>query len=131
MKTKEFNENYEIDRKAKGIKALPKSASAEAVTIRTADGENYDSNETYYFFDSQIAQVRTSAGLRRAGEHLCNFGLNVIAVSKLRANRDAALTDGQNFFKSEVERLQNRIQKFEMEKTGEKRKLKDFSLLTS
>lgn len=128
MKTKEFNENYEIDRKAKGIKAVPKNIAADSAAIRTADGENYDPNETYYFFDSQTAQIRTSVGLRRAGEHLCTFGLKVVAVSKLRANQDGALTDGQLFFKLEVERLQKWIQKFESEKTDKKRQLKDFSL---
>lgn len=128
MKTEEFNENYEIDRQSKGVKAVPKNARAEPVLIKTADGENYDAGETYYFFDSQTAQVRQSLGLRRVGEHLCTFGLNVVAVAKLRANRDDALGDGQKFFKSEIERLQKRIEKFEAEKTGDRRALKEFSL---
>ncbi len=131
MKTTEFNENYELDQKSRGVRANPKNAEPALVTIRTADGENFDPNETYYFFDSQATQVRQSTSLRRDGngEHLCALGLKVVAIAKLRANRDDALTDAQSFFKLEIERLQNRIQKLELEKTGEKRKLKDFSIV--
>jgi len=131
MKTSEFNENYEIDRKSKGVKAMPKNA--EPLAIRTADGEAYDPSVTYYFFDSQATQVRQSTSLRRDGngEHLCALGLKIIAIAKLRANRDDALSDAQFFFKLEIERLQNRIQKLELEKTGEKRKLTDFSIVNN
>lgn len=121
MNTKTFNAHYEIDRKSKGVKAMPKYAHAEPVEILTADGTAYDPSQTYYFFDSQSAEVRQSTGLRRAGDtaHLCTFGLKVVAISKLWANRDYALADGQAFFKSEIERLQKRIQDFELEKAIE------------
>ncbi len=127
MNTAEFNRNYEIDRKSKGVKALPKHTTATvAPEVMTADGTAFDSTETYYFFDAQTGEVRQSIGLRRDGEHLCTFGLKVIAISKLRANRDDALADGQSFFKSEMTRLQKRIADYELEKTGEKRSLKAF-----
>ena len=127
MKTAEFNRNYEIDRKAKGIKAMPKHAHGnEPGEVITADGANYDQGETYYFFDAQTGEVRQSIGLRRDGTHLCTFGLKVVAISKLRASRDDALADGQSFFKSEMTRLQKRIADYELEKTGEKRSLKAF-----
>ncbi len=129
MKTNEFNENYEIDRKANGVKAMPKNGHAEAAAIRTADGEVYDPGETYYFFDSQRQQIRQSTSLRLAGEHLCSLGLKVVAVANLRANKDDAISAGQSFFKSEIERLQKRIEKLELEKTGERRKLKEFSIV--
>ncbi len=130
MKTDEFNEHYEIDRKSKGVKATAKTLEHRMpLPIYTADGEIYDPAETYYFFDTQTTQVRQTTGLRRVDEHLCTFGLKVVAVAKLRANRDDALAAGQSFFKLEIARLENRIEKFEAEKTGEKRPLKNFSLV--
>ncbi len=95
---------------------MPKHARAEAVEIMTADGTAYDSTETYHFFDTQTQEVRQSIGLRRDGEHLCTFGLKVVAVAKLRSSRNDALADGQSFYKSEIERLQKRIQDFESKK---------------
>lgn len=130
MKTDEFNEHYEIDRKSNGVKAKPKTVERQMpAPIHTADGEIYDPGETYYFFDSSNTQVRQSTGLRRIDEHLCTFGLKVVSVAKLRANRDDALAAGQSFFKLEIARLEKRIENFEAEKTGEKRPLKNFSLV--
>ena len=126
MKTDEFNRGYEIDRKSKGVKAMPKHAAGAPVIYQTADGTDYDPAASYYFFDSQTQEVRQSLGLRRDGEHLCTFGLKVIPVAKLRANRDDALADGQEFFQSEIRRLQKRIADYELEKSGDKRSLKAF-----
>ncbi len=117
MNTKTFNENYEIDRKSKGVKAMPRNAHVEPVEIMTADGTPYDSNEKYHFFEIQTAEIRQSLGLRRDGEHLCTFGLRVVAIAKLRINRDDALADGQEYLKSEIQRLQKRIKDFELEKS--------------
>ncbi|MBA4183188.1 MAG: hypothetical protein H0X49_04160 [Acidobacteria bacterium] len=107
MNTKTFNENFKIDRKSKGVKAMPKHATAEAVEIMTADSTAYDSTSTYYFFDAQTGEVRQSLGLRRDKDYLCAFGLKVVLIAELRASRDDSLTDGQTFFKSEIERLQD------------------------
>lgn len=126
MDTKTFNEHYELDRKSKTARAVPKGAAIEPVEVMTADGVPYDRNATYYFFDAQSADVRTSAGLRRDGEYLCTFGLRVIEISKLRASRNDALADGQAFFKSEIERINKRIADYELEKTTEARSLKAF-----
>jgi len=116
MKTTEFNENFEIDRRARGVKALPKHAPNNEPEIMTADGAAYDPNTTYHFFEQQTAEVRQSLGLRRDEDYLCTFGLKVVAIAKLRANRNSALADGQSFYKSEIERLQKRIQDFESKK---------------
>ncbi len=126
MNTKTFNENFTIDRKSKGVKAMPKHATAEAVKIMTADGTAYDSTSTYYFFDVQTQEVRQSLGLRRDKDYLCAFGLKVVPIAKLRASRDDAFADGQTFLKSEIERLQKRIAEFELEKTNDSRSLKTF-----
>lgn len=125
MNTKTFNQNYELDRKAKGNRAVPKFAD-EPPQIMTADGAAYDPNQTYHFFDTQTAEVRQSPGLRRDGEHLSTFGLKVVEISKLRSSRDDALADGQEFFSSEIERLRKRTQDFELEKSAETRSLKTF-----
>lgn len=125
MNTKTFNENFTLDRKAKGIRAVPKHA-AEPLEIMTADAAAYDPNETYYFFDTQTAEVRQSLGLRRSDDYLCTFGLKVVAIAKLRLSRDAALGDGQAFLTSEIERLKKKIQNFELEKSGANRSLKSF-----
>ncbi len=127
MDTKTFNENFTIDRKLKGVKAMPKQAmAAPACEIMTADDTAYDSAAAYFFFDSQTGEVRQSIGLRRDGEHLSTFGLRVIPISKLRIHRDDALADGQSFFKSERARLQKRIADYELEKTNDSRSLKSF-----
>jgi hypothetical protein len=125
MNTKTFNENFTIDRKSKGVKAMPKHAPV-AAEIMTADGTAYDPAATYHFFDVQTQEVRQSLGLRRDGEYLCAFGLKVVLIAKLRASRDDALSDGQTFFKSEIERLQERVAEFELEKTNDSRSLKAF-----
>ncbi len=125
MNSKTFNENFTIDRKSKGVKAMPKHAPV-AAEIMTADGTAYNPAATYYFFDVQTQEVRQSLGLRRDGEYLCAFGLKVVLIAKLRASRDDALSDGQTFFKSEIERLQERIAEFELEKTNDSRSLKAF-----
>ena len=127
MKTAEFNQDYELDRKTRaGIRANPKHTHVEPAEIMIADGTAYDSTSTYYFFDAQTGEVRQSLGLRRDKDYLCAFGLKVVLIAKLRANRDDSLTDGQTFFKSEIERLQERIAEFELEKTNDSRSLKAF-----
>ncbi len=126
MNTKTFNENFTIDRKSKGVKAMPKHATAEAVEIMTADSKPFDPAATYHFFDAQAGEVRQSLGLRRDKDYLCAFGLKVVLIAELRASRDDALSDGQTFLKSEIERMQERIAEFELEKTNDSRSLKAF-----
>ena len=109
-----------------GIRANPKHAPAISIDIMTADSKPFDPAATYYFFDTQAGEVRQSTGLRRDKDCLCAFGLKAVAVAKLRASRDDALSDGQVFFKSEIERLQKRIAEFELEKTNDSRSLKTF-----
>ncbi len=127
MNTKTFNQDYELDRKTRaGIRANPKHAHVEPAEIMTADGTAYDPAIRYYFFDVQTQEVKQSLGLRRDKDYLCAFGLKVVLIAKLRASRDDALSDGQTFFKSEIERLQERVAEFELEKTNDSRSLKAF-----
>lgn len=125
MNAKTFNENYEIDRQSKGVKAKPKHAAPpDARETPTADGTLYDASRTYYFFDEASREVRSSIGFRRIDEHLCAFGLKVVAVARLHASRDDALADGQKFFNAEIENLREKIRNYEAEKTPARRSLK-------
>lgn len=130
MKTDEFNEHYEINRKAKGLSADPKTLEYRTpAPVYTADNEVYDQDENYFFFDSANIRVRRSSGMQRIGEHLCVHGLKVVAVAKLFANQDDAITAAQDFLRSEITRNEKRIEKLEAAKTSEKRKLKNFSIV--
>lgn len=129
MNMKTFNENFEIDRRSKGVKATAKRATADSAVAQippTADGTLYDAETIYSFFDEASRQIRQSTGFRRSGEHLCAFGLKIVEVAKLHLDRDTALSDGQRFFNSEIETLRERIRKYEAEKKPENRSLKAF-----
>lgn len=84
MNSKTFHQNYEVDRKAKGVRANPKNAPITEPEIQTADGSIYDAAQNYFFFDESTKEVRPSIGLRRSGGYLCTFGLKVVAIGKLR-----------------------------------------------
>jgi hypothetical protein len=56
MDTKTFNEYFTIDRKSRGVKAMPKHATAGPVEIMTADGMVYDSATAYHFFDAPTGE---------------------------------------------------------------------------
>jgi hypothetical protein len=101
----------------------------EAAETLTADGEHYDPDRTYYFFDVATQEIGQSTGLRRADEFLCTFGLKVVRIEKLRTQRDDALADGQTFFNSEIERLRDRIRKYEAEKPPTARKIRESKLI--
>ncbi len=102
------------------------NSSALLPDLARPELQAYDSTSTYYFFDAQTDEVRQSLGLRRDKDYLCAFGLKVVLIAELRASRDDSLTDGQTFFKSEIERLQERVAEFELEKTNDSRSLKAF-----
>ncbi len=110
MKVETLNENYGINRKARGVKATAKLRASQPIAVPSiADGTAYDASRTYHFFDASTQEVRQSTGLRRDGEYLSTFGLRVVAVVKLHTHRNDALTDAQNHFRAEIERLRGRI----------------------
>jgi hypothetical protein len=123
MDTETFHENFSVDRKAKDVCANTKNASQPEPDVLTAGGAIYDAAQTYFFFDESTKEVRESTGLRRDKGHLSTFGLRVVEIGRLRVKRNDALSDGQTFFKSEIERLQNRVKEYELEKTPESRRL--------
>ncbi len=69
---------------------MPKHALVEVPDILTAGGFYSCPDAAYHFFDAQTGEVRQSIGLRRDGDYLSTFGLKVVAVAKLRINRDDA-----------------------------------------
>ncbi len=128
MNTKTFNQNYELDQKAKGVRANPKTAAAlPKAEVKTADGENYNPEKQYFFFDEDTRKIRRSNGLRQHETyHLGSFGLRVVEIVKLRNNKDAALSDGQAFFRNRISELNKLISEFELEKSADKRSLKSY-----
>ena len=128
MNTKTFNQNYELDRKAKGIRGIPKTIAAlPKVEVKTADGEVFSPEKVYFFFDESTRQVRQSRGLRQHEVlFLGSFGLRVVEISKLRNNRDDALGDAQTFLKNRISELNKLIAEFELEKTPKSRSLKNY-----
>lgn len=117
MKTAQFNENYTLDQKAKGIRAMPKNPVGFPARL-TADSEPFNPEEKYFFFDESTRNVRQTIGLRRVDDDwLGSFGLRIAKIEALRANKADALSDGQDFFRKRIENLRESIQDFEIEKS--------------
>ncbi|MET0753090.1 MAG: hypothetical protein ABWZ66_06940 [Pyrinomonadaceae bacterium] len=117
MKSEEFNKNYEIDRKSKGVKAVPKGTGGYLERM-TADGEPFNPENKYHFFDESTKAVRSTIGLRRVcNDWIGDFGLRIVEVKYLRANLSDALSYGQEYFRKEIQILQEKIFDFEQEKT--------------
>lgn len=102
MNTKTFDENYEVDRNAKGAHTTPKSAPIMKPEIKTADGDTYDSNQTYYFFDQKTSEIRLSTGLQRVGKNLSTSGLKIVPIARLYIRREDALADGLDFLETKT-----------------------------
>ncbi len=134
MKAQKFNENYSIDRTAKGIRAVEKTAGLKRrkpEIFLTRNGQVYNPKREYFFYDSQPLdiskrEVRSSRGLKADNGFLASFGLRVVAIDKLRAKRDSALLDAQRSIRRDIKSLQDLITKLELQKTPENRNLKDF-----
>lgn len=92
----------------------------------TGDGELWQPEIEYHFFDTSARSVRSSKNLRRVGDHLGAMGLRVVPIAELRTNRDDALTDGQRIIRAEITKLEEQIQNLELQKSPAKRSLKAF-----
>ncbi|HEY0048120.1 MAG TPA: hypothetical protein VGB68_02460 [Pyrinomonadaceae bacterium] len=120
MKADEFNQDFELDKKARrGLRAVPKKPVGFPEVL-TADGEPFDANQTYFYFDEQARTVRQTDGLRRVdAAWLGSLGFRVVLIEKLRSDRNAALDDGQAFIRNQIADFQKIIESFELEKTLE------------
>lgn len=124
MNARTFNENFEIDRAARGVKANAKGFSPGFPETLTADGETWKPDVEYHFFDTSAGSVRTTKNLRRVGDHLGSLGLRVVPIAALRSNKDAALEDGQKELLASIEKLKEQIRALESEKSPKGRTLK-------
>src|SRR5262249_31534362 len=88
----------------------------------TADGIEFDPSIEYFFCDGQ--QIRSSNGLHRLDDHIGGNGLRVIAIDKLRSDRDAALSDAQDGMIAKMTELQEKVAEFEAMKKPENRSLR-------
>jgi hypothetical protein len=123
MKSADFNQNFEIDRTARGVKASPRSAIVEKPEALTADGKPFSYSAIYHFFDGEA--VRTSEGLRRIDlENIGSPGCRVVRIDRLRETRDAALEDAQKAFVKKIEDLRDKVREFEEQKTPANRTMK-------
>ncbi len=129
MKAKQFNENYTIDRTKNGLRAVEKSPGArrrrKPEIYLTKNGQPYNPEREYFFYDEQFKDVKSSKPYKQMGEFIGTFGLRVAPISELRAKRDSALLDAQRSIRQDVESLQDLIAKLELQKTPESRNLKD------
>jgi len=125
MRTPEFNQNYELKRQARGVKARRRNIAPEMSAPVTADGEPFNPETNYYFFDQPNMKVRESRGLRRVGnDGLGSMGLTVIAINKLRKDETDALEDAQKYCLCEINKFKQFIRDFEAWKPTEKRSMK-------
>jgi hypothetical protein len=117
MKTQTFNQNFTLDKNARrGLRAVPKTSGGFPEAL-TGDGLPFDSEQRYFYFDEQARTVRPADSLRRVdADWLGSLGFKVVLISKLRADKDTALSDGQNYFKSQIAELENLVESFETEK---------------
>ena len=97
MKTAEFNRNAGADKESQNEIAL----TADEKIYLTADGEQFDNSREYFFFDGWSNGVKSSRGLRQAGDYLAL----TVAIATLRGSREDALADGIEALKSELERI--------------------------
>jgi hypothetical protein len=124
MKTQEFNENYELEN-GSGLKARKRNLPKQPPVYATANGEPFDQNRTYYFFDEQSKAIRTNQGLRPNDEgFLTAMAWKVIEIKKLHTDKDNAVRDGQEFYKQAITDAREKIQKLETQKSPANRSLK-------
>lgn len=128
MRFQEFNEAYNIEPTAKGLRAMPKRGkSGIRPEAFTADGEPFDASREYFHFESRGRAIRSTQSLRRIDDDwLGSLGMRIVEIGKLRANRDDAIDDGQKYFLAEIKSLREMIQEFEAQKEPKNRSLKAF-----
>jgi len=117
MKAKKFNENYLIDRTGNGLRAVEKTPGTKrkrkVESYLTKNGQPYNPDREYFFYDKQFKDVKSSKPYKQMGEFIGTFGLRVAPISELRAKRDSALLDAQRSIRQDVESLQELISKLE------------------
>ncbi len=125
MKTEQFHNQFEIDRSARGLKAVPKPVAPEESPVAIADGSSFLLTKNYWWYDAQARVVRSTDGLRRIGtDHLGSDSWKVIRIDQLHSDRGDAVDAGQKILLSEMEKLRDAIQSLEYSKPKAERSLK-------
>lgn len=76
-------------------------------TVETADGHKFESDKKYWFYDSQMKQIRSTIGLRPEGLHLYSFGFKVVRVDRLRELKENAVSDAKCALSDEIAEIEN------------------------
>lgn len=96
--------------------------------LLTADGEMFDPEATYHYFDETKAKVLSTDGLKLYDGHLCDrigsFAMRIVPLNKLRRSRDKALRDGQIYTLDQIERLRRTWKDLEKEKAPKRTSVK-------
>lgn len=92
---------------------------------RTADGEPFNHERTYHYFNPARGEILDTSSLRRVDlESLGSMGMRIIAIAKLRNDKTAAIGDAQKHYLSTIDECRRRIRKLEAEKPPKERSLK-------
>lgn len=125
MDKKTFDEKFEIDRSAKGIRATEKPAAEPVRVVLTADGEQYDPAREYYFADRLTHSVQSSKYLKRLTPfHIGDMNRKHTAIDQLRADRIDAIEDLEKIIVKEIDALRDKIRELEADKPPAKRTTK-------
>jgi hypothetical protein len=76
---------------------------------QTADGNIFESDNRYWFYDADTKSVRSNIGLRADGEHLYSFGWKVIRIDELRERKKGAIADGRKRLSDDIKRIRELI----------------------
>lgn len=117
LNTKTFNANYELVKGSRrGLKAVPKNSRGYPERL-TGDGIPFNPENKYHFFDESTQKPRETIGLRRIDiDWLGSFGLRIVRIENLRADKRDALSDGQKFFEKQIDALHENINQLEAQK---------------
>jgi len=85
---------------------MRKKVTHKIADVRTADGEVFNTDKRYWFYEPGQRQVRTTIGLRSDGEYLCSFGLKVVPIRGLRDKKRDAVADGRLGMLDEVKEIE-------------------------
>jgi hypothetical protein len=72
---------------------------------QTVDGNIFESDKEYWFYDADTKSVRSNIGLRADGEHLYSFGWKVIRIDELRERKKGAIADGRKRLSDDIKKI--------------------------
>jgi hypothetical protein len=76
---------------------------------QTADGNIFESDKRYWFYDADTKSVRSNIGLRADGEYLYSFSWKVIRIDELRERKKDAIADGRKWLSDDIKKIREII----------------------